>query len=150
MSKTPRPPGYGNRVERLFSEVRAELVAQLQKWGYQTHPSFRGNPGEGHPDEWLKRLDHWRAGCSRPDTISWLSIFMEEVCEAAVERGSPARLRAELVQVVAVGMAWLERLDAEHRAPEADVDHVYEAARPGDDPALLEWWAPACGASDDR
>jgi hypothetical protein len=43
-------------------------------------------------------------------TLKWVDILEEEVAEAAAE-SDPAKLRAELVQVAAVAVAWIEAID---------------------------------------
>lgn len=78
-------------VPSCHASILAERVRQDQKWGEQNHPP-----------------------------IEWLAILTEEVGELAKEvnehrwRERPdslAKLRAELVQVAAVAVAWLECLD---------------------------------------
>jgi NTP pyrophosphatase (non-canonical NTP hydrolase) len=78
-------------------EVMAERARQDEKWGEQNHD------------------DPW-----------WLAILVEEVGEAAQamleateEAGDPRRLRKEVVEAVAVGLAWLECM--ERRAPPSTV-----------------------------
>lgn len=44
---------------------------------------------------------------------TWGDILVEEVCEALDEVNDPAALRAELVQVAAVAICWIRKLDAE-------------------------------------
>lgn len=53
-------------------------------------------------------------GANRPLSAPWLGILMEEVGEAATETfdGNLEDLRAELVQVAAVAVAWIESIDA--------------------------------------
>ncbi len=47
-------------------------------------------------------------------TVEWLDILMEEVCEAAAE-DDHVTLRAELVQVAAVALSWVEDIDRKAR-----------------------------------
>ena len=77
----------------VLSEVAKERWHQEDKWGQQDNPDFE-----------------------------WVSILTEEVGEAAAEvneanfvsgknRGDFSKLRAELVQVAAVAVAWVECID---------------------------------------
>ena len=43
-------------------------------------------------------------------TVTWLDVLTEEFYEAMAEE-DPARLRAELIQVAAVAVRWIEDLD---------------------------------------
>lgn len=79
----------------ILSDIDNERLRQLEKWGVQRHPA-----------------------------PVWMTILTEEVGEAAraimdhtYEKVKPSRvenpgdLRAELVQVAAVAVAWIEDLD---------------------------------------
>lgn len=71
-----------NSVRReLFHLIELEREAQDAKWGKQEHPNER-----------------------------WMIIVMEELGEAskAILEGHPTRMTIELVQAMAVIMAWLE------------------------------------------
>lgn len=60
--------------------------------------------------------DKW--GANRPlYTTPFLAILMEEVGEAATDTfaGSLNSLRAELIQVAAVAVAWIEAIDKEEK-----------------------------------
>ena len=46
---------------------------------------------------------------------TWLSVLEEEVEEAALE-DDPAKLRAELIQVAAVAVKWIENIDRKETA----------------------------------
>ena len=63
----------------LFSDVAAEMDAQLDQWGEQNHP----------------------------DPI-WLVILMEEVGEACKAGLKGDDVESELVQAAAVALSWLE------------------------------------------
>jgi len=67
-----------------LSEVMLERARQDQKWGEQNHPD-----------------------------LYWLAVLTEEVGELAKEliEGRLAEARRELVQVTAVGVAWLEAME---------------------------------------
>jgi hypothetical protein len=93
-------------IDRVLDEVYAERVAQNAKWGEQNHP-----------DGTSRALRHFaiarRRACQRAavaGTVTWRHIFDEEYAEACAEE-DPAKLRAELVQVAAVAVAWVEAID---------------------------------------
>jgi len=75
---------------RIGEEIVAECARQDEKWGSQRYLS----------------------------SLKWLAILIEEVGEVAEEtldNESRARLRAEVVQVAAVCVAWLEALDGTYQ-----------------------------------
>jgi NTP pyrophosphatase (non-canonical NTP hydrolase) len=82
-----------NSTARVLARVIRERIRQLERWGIQEH-----------------------------DNGTWALILGEEfgeACQAALQHSSsdPTDLRAELVQVAAVAVAWIEHLDrrtAEH------------------------------------
>ena len=92
---------------RVMQDVFNERLRQHKKYGLQAHDN-----GTGQSMDDLN-LEHTRnaytealsSGC-----LTWREILTEEVAEAYAER-VPARLRAELVQVAAVAIAWAECLD---------------------------------------
>lgn len=120
----------------VLSEVAAERARQDARWGEQNHPNGTG------PDLWLYALpvrgpagnanaadlERWaRDRCKRaPDEggDTYERILTEEWAEAIAE-ADPARLRAELVQVAAVAVAWVEKIDRDAAAvanlPRAEV-----------------------------
>jgi NTP pyrophosphatase (non-canonical NTP hydrolase) len=67
--------------ELIIQEVRKERIRQLDKWGDQKHP-----------------------------LAIWLTILAEEFGEVAkaILEGNIAEVRTELIQVIAVGFAFLE------------------------------------------
>lgn len=76
----------------ILEEISIERERQLEKWGKQCHAM-----------------------------LYWLGILMEEVGEvskAIIENEQYAKIREELIQVVAVGVAWLEHLDGLMNVPE--------------------------------
>lgn len=95
----------------LLQEVRAERARQDQKWGEQNHPD-----GTGQYPETID-ADVARMACQNAAEggyLDWMHILREEVAEAFAE-SDPARLRAELVQVVSVGVAWIQAIDRRSR-----------------------------------
>ena len=88
-------------------EVAHERVAQDRKWGEQNHPDGTGGAAAKAVCEIV------RAECDdahRSGRGTWRHILDEEMAEAYAE-SDPAALRAELVQVAAVAVAWVEAID---------------------------------------
>lgn len=92
----------------IFVEVDAERGRQDAKFGPQSWPNGTGRIGD------RIRADAARAGCDvaamRGD-VTWRHIFYEEVREALAET-DPAKIRAELIQALAVAVHWIEDIDA--------------------------------------
>lgn len=112
-------------MRSVLEEVAAERARQDAKWGVQNHP-------DDHDDSWwFGRTDHDAASrrCQEyeiPTDVrakflcrsigTWPAILVEEVAEAVSAIGADAALRAELVQVAAVAVAWVEAIDRRGRA----------------------------------
>jgi hypothetical protein len=98
------------RIEQIMAQVRGERVRQVAKWGRQTHPDGTGPTylNVGAVEQAKKQCEFERA--TTPGGPSWMAILNEEVREAFAERDRD-RLRAELLQVAAVAVAWAEDLD---------------------------------------
>ena len=109
------------RSSRVLEEVSHERARQDAKWGEQNHPNGTGD------DRLLPRLAHtfdgratmgtlaysarnWCQSLAEDDACTYAAILLEEVGEALAER-HPAALRAELIQVAAVAVAWVEKID---------------------------------------
>lgn len=110
--------------------VSEERRRQEDRWGTQRHP-------HRHPTRWafhgLQSAQACRDSCERRralGTLSWPDILAEEVAEAVEATYGPdlAALRAELVQVAAVAVAWIERIDEERADAEALGDWPYRVA----------------------
>ena len=94
-------------TNRVLSEVLAERIAQDAKWGEQNHPNGTGLNYQRH------LADEERNACQaafRNGRGTWRHVMAEEIAEANAEK-DPAKLRAELVQVAAVAVAWIEAID---------------------------------------
>lgn len=90
----------------IYLHLEAERLKQDAKWGEQNHPD-----GTGSASQQIFAIDA-RLACERAarnGTLTWAHILGEEVCEAFAE-DDPSRLHAELVQVAAVAIEWLEAL----------------------------------------
>lgn len=105
------------RSSRVLVEVSQERVRQDAKWGEQNHENGTRD------DRRLLRdaeLPTWGTLCyrarsltdaaARAGSVEYLDILLEEVAEAFSE-SDPQRLRAELIQVAAVAVAWVEAID---------------------------------------
>lgn len=93
------------RTEAVLRHIGTERLLQDEKWGEQNHLDGTGG-NEAAAD--LARLVCQQA--ARAGQLSWRYVLDEEVQEAFAE-SDPARLRAELVQVAAVAVAWIEAID---------------------------------------
>lgn len=109
----------------VLSEIAEERARQDAKWGEQNHPDL--DPHDLDTvirNEYAFRADRWKEindrrageGCevkyrspAAPCT-AWDGVLLEEVYEALAE-DDQAKLRAELIQVAAVAVAWVEAID---------------------------------------
>jgi len=112
------------KTDEVLAEVRAERVRQDAKWGEQNHPMIYAENGAipGHVYLDLHSAYAAQMACERRHARgcgSYFDVLREEVCEAhdaAIEDakrndGDESATRAELVQVVAVGVAMIEAID---------------------------------------
>ena len=93
---------------RVLYDVADERQRQRQRWGLQTLPDGTGS----EPWDETER-DAARQRCDRATlagTLTWRHVLEEEVSEALAETDREL-LRAELVQVAAVAVQWVEALD---------------------------------------
>jgi hypothetical protein len=91
-----------------LDEVAAERRRQIDKWGEQNHPD-----GVATTDVDRVAADTARRACEQAFAAglgTWRVILEEEVREAFAESSVEA-LRAELIQVAAVAVAWVEAID---------------------------------------
>lgn len=99
----------------VLSDVIVERQRQDAKWGNQDHLRDRIVPGE--LEIYAVERDWCRNECDRhakEGGASWTDILLEEVFEALAESDA-AKLRAELVQVAAVAVSWIESIDRRGR-----------------------------------
>lgn len=111
-----------DRTHGVLEEIHNERLSQTQKFGIQAHPDLSiGNANltrsqiRKYAEAELKKA---RERCETSRILdkngpSWISILDEEFLEAMVEAacGNLDALRAELVQVAAVSVAWIEDID---------------------------------------
>jgi hypothetical protein len=111
-------------LESVLADVIAERAAQDARWGPQDPPD---GTGPAHAAE----ADTLRDACAaafRDGAGSWRHILAEEVAEAFAE-DDPDLLRAELVQVAAVAVKWIQALDG--RSPDRRSRPAPGRSRPG-------------------
>lgn len=97
------------RQIKVLNEIRIERSKQDTKWGEQNHPD--GTMRYGHME--LQAVLNAKRSCevlAAAGKLTWRDILGEEIAEAYAEK-DPANLRAELVQVAAVAVAWIEAID---------------------------------------
>lgn len=114
----------------IADEVHAEIHRAWVKFGPQYdlpngHPwTCAGEPGTGplaalpFPSSTRARLTVEQLAAA--GELAWADILLEEVCEANEEDQDPAALRAELIQVAAVAMRWVDAIDHRARAEVTD------------------------------
>ncbi|MET9436915.1 NUDIX hydrolase [Streptomyces sp. NPDC006551] len=100
----PRTPG----LAALMAEIDTERQRQLAKWGDQHHPDGTGITGD---DERAASARHACQSMAERDLVTWRDIAHEEHLEALAE-SDPAKLRAELIQDIAVKCAWIADIDS--------------------------------------
>ncbi|MDR2896009.1 MAG: hypothetical protein LBV30_05105 [Propionibacteriaceae bacterium] len=108
---------------RVLAEVDDERDRQHSRWGDQSQLPDGTGPDELHHvsypcDESVGWTYHdWRGDrqseaeyLAARGTLTFAAILQEEVAEALAE-SDPGRLRAELIQVAAVAVQWVEAID---------------------------------------
>lgn len=100
-------------IASVLADIAAERGQQIEKWGIQSLPSipgvdavnvteYLGIPSEADAKE-VCQTAHAEG------SLSWADVALEEFCEAV--QAPPSKRRAELVQLAAVVVAWIEDLD---------------------------------------
>lgn len=106
----------------VLDEVFDERERQHAKWGEQNHPD--GTGGEPSATRSLSDVEALREirrrhaaetkrlcdAAAAEGRCTWRLILREEVDEAVAE-DDPEKLRAELIQVAAVAVSWIEAID---------------------------------------
>lgn len=113
MGETQFHPPVGESVEqadtlqRIAANVVHERWRQIAKWGVQHHPDGTHATYEREANQWKSDNDaDVELGC-----LTWMGILAEEFWEAMAET-EPDKLRAELIQVAGVALAWCEDIDS--------------------------------------
>lgn len=96
------------KFSEVLEEVLAEREAQDLKWGQQDHDDTDDDSGMWHAP--LHELEQAARRSLEWDGPTWAAILLEKVGEAFTT-STQADLRAELVQVAAVAVAWVEAID---------------------------------------
>ncbi|HET9658061.1 MAG TPA: hypothetical protein VFP72_22095, partial [Kineosporiaceae bacterium] len=143
---TTAEPPTANPTDRVLDEIREERVRQEAKFWRQdlpdgTGPDIMWTVGHVRP-AWVIRdaVRSWAERQASLGELTFVDVLHEEVAEAFAE-SDPARLRAELVQVAAVAVKWIEALD--RRALE-DASPVGEGPATVHTNAKLSTLAAAC------
>ncbi|MEU0571327.1 hypothetical protein ABZ297_38850 [Nonomuraea sp. NPDC005983] len=103
--------GAPGSLAGALAEVAAERRAQDRRWGIQDVPdgtgaSWAGGDGADAAEQARREVGEAAAR----GELTWRHILHEEVLEAFAE-DDPELLRAELVQVAAVAVKWVQALD---------------------------------------
>jgi hypothetical protein len=85
----------------IFREILDERMRQWDKWGEQNHP-----------DEWYAHIMYEEMG---ELSKAMLEAHFEQDYPGAYPDADPANIRKELIEAVAVGVAWLECIDRRSR-----------------------------------
>lgn len=94
---------------RVLNDVALERQRQRDAHGLQMLPAGTCEPWDAvERDEARRRCDQ----ATLAGVVTWRHVLEEEVAEAFAE-ADPAALRAELIQVAAVAVQWIESLDRE-------------------------------------
>lgn len=101
-------------------DVIGERWRQLKKFGVQRHPNGTGGEKNQLTADTMRRICQAKFAAGEG---TWRDVLAEEVFEAFAE-DEPNSLRAELVQVAAVAVAWIEAIDA---AEKEFVRRLFEA-----------------------
>jgi hypothetical protein len=93
-------------LRTIAEDVDAECGKQRARFGDPSYPNGTGRPGD------REEADRLRAFCkaNTPEEDNWRDILAEEVAEAFAETDT-VRLRAELIQVMAVAAKWVAKID---------------------------------------
>jgi hypothetical protein len=105
---TPAFDSAADHMLTVLAEIAAERSAQDTKWGEQNHPDGTGPTDDARRAALEAKIRTDRA--ADEGRCTWALILLEEVFEALAEH-DPARLRAELVQVAAVAVSWVQAID---------------------------------------
>lgn len=91
----------------VLADIAAERAAQDALFGEQNLPDGTGS------NTFYREAHEHRRLCDKAFALgegTFRHVFLEEVYEALAE-SDPAKIRAELVQAVAVGVKWIEAID---------------------------------------
>ncbi|MEU7243392.1 hypothetical protein [Streptomyces sparsogenes] len=101
---------HAERQAKILDDVRRERDAQDALFGIQDLPD---GTGPEFDEDATVYADCYRQACEEAFAEgrgTFRHVFLEEVFEAMAE-SDPVKLRAELIQAIAVGVKWIEALD---------------------------------------
>lgn len=102
------------KMREVLEQVAIERQAQHAKWGEQDHPDVLHSEYGTCLAHGIIQADLARIACdsaAQRGACTYAHILIEETAEAIEAAGSAIDLRAELVQVAAVAVAWIEAID---------------------------------------
>lgn len=108
----------------VLEAVAAEIDRAARKFGTQTDLRDGYGPAGYSLYPWFPSADGCRTRTemgAKDGTVTWADVLAEEVTEAFAER-DPGLLRAELIQVAAVAMRWVEAIEARTWADRLDAE----------------------------
>lgn len=116
MSPAVRTPIAAKMPIGLVLEIADERQRQDAKWGEQNHPNGTGcgvypmnyAPFTAGQLSVISRMKTDRRAAA--GTVTWSDILLEETFEALAE-DDPGKLRAELIQLAAVAVQWIQAID---------------------------------------
>jgi hypothetical protein len=95
-----------DKAVSVLGEVAVERARQDARWGEQSHADGTNLDNA----EWRDHSRDLTQRAADEGRVTWAHILQEEFVEALAEV-EPARIRAELIQVAAVAVAWAEAID---------------------------------------
>jgi hypothetical protein len=106
------------RLSSIFTEIARERIRQGEQWGEQDHPML----GDSKKKGWFPSRDNLEStlnSCRKQieEDPNWFSILLEEFLETFLET-EPEKQREEMIQVAAVAVQIIERLDRRREAVE--------------------------------
>lgn len=116
----------------VLAEVAAERAAQDAMWGFQDFPDGTGHTapvgagGVREAGEAAGRAKREVTEAAARGALTWRHVLHEEVLEAFAEN-EPDALRAELIQVAAVAVKWVQALDRRREPPPRRVRQRFRA-----------------------
>lgn len=111
---------YTCQTVRVLKDVRAERARQFARYGTNEDLDF----GTGPETRWLQPISYRSASLiaeqlrgayeeyeEETGKPTWVHLVLEEMAETFME-ADPEKLRAELIQVAALAVSWVEKIDA--------------------------------------
>lgn len=95
----------------VFDEVKAELARAQAKFPDEHLPNFPERMDWDHAAAERDQAQELTDRCHASGVVTWWHVLREEIYEAFAE-SDPAKLRAELVQVAAMAIRWIEDLES--------------------------------------